>query len=469
MNSLTRAAALAALTLCVASLRADMVLGTNFWNLGWHATNDCFNNVNSVTGSNPWNSQFLSDISFYKHLRFMDWDETNNTTRSQWSQRKMKSATNQNPVAYEWMVDLCNRVGADMWVTLPHPIVSRSSGDNASDYATRLAILVKTGVHMPSTVSLASLGDLSTKTAADFITAGGQQTGPALNSGLKVYVEYSNETWNGSFTQNAYCKAEGAALSLDANADRAGYKFHAWAALRLWRGFELVYGHNSPTVVRVLAGWVGQLLMSAMEFQVVENTTQNPWGITASAIAIAPYIGHSATTIDQLAADVPGIVASVRAARTAANQKSVQLFAYEGGQHVLSGADQVNANSRMYTIYRAYLDSINPSFHLFSHYAHVGGWGSGGAWGSMQFTGQSPSIAHKYRALRDFAAEHPVAVDRPAAVRPRAVPVPAGNAQAYALDGRSVGTVAQVRSRGVVIVRAGNTTTTRATAVGALH
>ena len=26
----------------------------------------------------------------------------------------------QNPVAYEWMIDLCNRTGKDMWITVPH-------------------------------------------------------------------------------------------------------------------------------------------------------------------------------------------------------------------------------------------------------------------------------------------------------------------------------------------------------------
>lgn len=120
---------------------SGMDLGTNFWNLGWHKSSDCFQDVNKVTGDNPWNPQFLKEIAVFKSFRFMDWDNTNNSNREKWTERPQKSVPKQNPVAYEWMIDLSNRMNADMWVTLPHRTVNRASGDQPCDYALRLCIL----------------------------------------------------------------------------------------------------------------------------------------------------------------------------------------------------------------------------------------------------------------------------------------------------------------------------------------
>ncbi len=435
-----RVAALAVTMLGTHTVAGNMVMGTNFWNLGWHSSSDCFNDVNNVTGANPWNPQFLSDIGIHHHLRFMDWDHTNGSNRTQWSQRKPKSSQNQNPVAYEWMIDLCNRAGADMWVTLPHKTVSSATGDNPCDYALRLAILVKTGVDM-SGVDLNAIGDLQGKTAQDFIDAGGTQTGAPLDTDLRIYVEYSNETWNSRFSQHDYCVAQGGALNLDSDATRAGYKFHGWAALRLFRAFDLVFGEGSPRVVRVYAGWVNQLLTVAMHFMVQADATLNPWGIKADAIALAPYIGHKASNLSELEAEIPNITNKVRTARNAARQKGVQLFAYEGGQHLTTNAATLCRDQAIYGIYRTYLDSMNQYLDAFSHYCHVGKWGSGGAWGSMEYTGQPKSQAHKYRALCDFVEANP-----PTTVKETRVPAPSMMrlrprfpGVLFALDGRVSG------------------------------
>src|SRR5262245_16374110 len=121
---------LGALTLGIlAPAAAGMAPGTNFWNPGWHRADDCFRDVNKVAGENPWNPHFLKEIAIYRSLRFMDWDNTNNSERERWSQRPPKSAAKQNPVAYEWMIDLCNRTGADMWVTVPHRTITHNHAD----------------------------------------------------------------------------------------------------------------------------------------------------------------------------------------------------------------------------------------------------------------------------------------------------------------------------------------------------
>jgi hypothetical protein len=57
---------------------------------------------------------------------------------------------------------------------------------------------------------------LSRMTAADFVAAGGPRSCEPLKANCKLYVEYSNETWNGIFQQSHYCCDEGIALGLDA-------------------------------------------------------------------------------------------------------------------------------------------------------------------------------------------------------------------------------------------------------------
>src|SRR5262249_21353997 len=147
-----------------------------FWNPGWHKADDCFRDVNKVAGDNPWNPQFLKEIAIYRSLRFMDWDNTNNSERERWSQRPPKSAPQQNPVAYERMIDLRNRTSAHMWVTVPHRTITHNHADGPSDYALRLCLLVKTGIDTGEVDLTPMLDKLARMTAADLVAAGGVKT-----------------------------------------------------------------------------------------------------------------------------------------------------------------------------------------------------------------------------------------------------------------------------------------------------
>jgi hypothetical protein len=328
-----------------------------------------------------------------------------------------------------------------MWVTLPHLIINRNQGNNPSDYALRLAILVKTGVDM-QTVSLGALGDLSTKSAADFVSAGGVQTCEPLHDTLKLYLEYSNETWNGGFSQCGYCRTEGQALSLRSDATQAGYAFHGWAATRMFAAAEMVFGAHSSRTVNVIAGWTANVGVVGIGSAFVNDTLYNPWGVRVDAVAIAPYMGAGASDLAGVAADIPNKASEAANHRNFANARGVLLLAYEGGQHLTTNAATVCRQSGMYNVYTEYLDSMGKYIDVLSHYNHVGDWGSGGAWGSMEYTGQPISQAHKYRALVDWAAAHPVATARPLL----SVRVPSGAAMgkagsAYTVRGRRIGVV----------------------------
>lgn len=395
-----------------------MDLGSNFWNLSWHKPDDCFRDVKNVTGENPWNPQFLQKIGIYHSLRFMDWDYTNGSKREKWMERPQKHAPDQRVVAYEWMIDVCNRVNADMWVCTPAPTINRNTGDQPSDYALRLCLLVKTGVDMKD-VDLKPLQDkLSAMTAEQLIKAGGVKTCEPLKPGLKMYLEYSNETWNGSFKQSHYCVEEGTALKLDPKARSGndgklwgnGFRFHAWAAIRNFRAADLVWGVDSKRVVRVLALQGGSTFQAQQHQAMLKE--RNPWHVKADAIASAPYFGRKVPgddpdAVNKLREAVREVGASMVGLKKFADAAGLKLIAYEGGQHVLQKAALINRNPAMYDLYTEYLQEMSNYFSHFSHYAHVGKAGDRGAWGCMEATGQSISDAHKYRALVEWAKTHP--------------------------------------------------------------
>ena len=99
------------------------------------------------------------------YVRYMGWNNTNNSKVSSWSDRTKGSDMfwgGASGVPYEYQIQLSNETKEDLWITVPH-----LADDN---YVRNLAYMVK------------------------------QQLSP----GLRVWVEYSNEVWNGGFAQFQY-------------------------------------------------------------------------------------------------------------------------------------------------------------------------------------------------------------------------------------------------------------------------
>ena len=383
-------------------------LGTNFWNPGWHRPSDCFRDLKNVSGEDPWNPQFLKEVAIFKSLRFMDWDNTNGSRREKWGERPHKSDLKQNPVAYEWMIDLCNRQHADLWVTLPHRTVTHAIGDRPCDYALRLCLLVKTGVDMGDVDLQPLLDRLARMKPEELIAAGGKKSCEPLSSEQKLYVEYSNETWNGMFKQAHYCCDEGEAAGLDKNPWTAGFRYHAWAAIRIFRAADLVFGAESPRVVKVLATHIANSWITGQHLLVLADPKLNPWGLKASAVAAAPYFGHKVDgaapdAVDQLREAIRQCAEQSAKQRKLSDGAGLKLIAYEGGQHVLKSATAINRSPAMHDLYLEYLREMSKYYSHFSHYCHVGRAGDHGAWGAIEFTGQPVSEAPKYRALLEWA------------------------------------------------------------------
>ena len=75
-----------------------------------------------VSRSQPFYPEFLKRWSAFKVLRFMDWQETNNSQLREWSERPTPADQSQarHGVSLEYMIQLCNTLDADPWFCLPH-------------------------------------------------------------------------------------------------------------------------------------------------------------------------------------------------------------------------------------------------------------------------------------------------------------------------------------------------------------
>ncbi len=106
-------------------------------------------------------TEFLRHISRFKTVRLMDWTRTNDSMVKSWDERAL-TRTPYLPdagVPWEHIVELANITRQDIWVNIP------ALADD--DYVLNLARLFKN----------------------------------TLNPSSKIYVEYSNEVWNGQFQQ----------------------------------------------------------------------------------------------------------------------------------------------------------------------------------------------------------------------------------------------------------------------------
>lgn len=366
-----------------------MRLGTNFWNIGWGIRNDMFlANPVFADGGNPWNPTMLKEVGIHTVIRTMDWTPTNNVDPVTWATREPITGTQSARVAWEWQADLANRIGVDLWITAP------TMADDA--YLTELAKLMKA----------------------------------RLDPARKLYIEWSNETWNWGFAQAGYCATAGEALGLPGDKYQKGFGYNSIGALKVWKAFIAVYGDQSGRLIKVLAGQSGNDWLAGVHLGILDDAKYNPDGLMPDVYSTAPYFGHDVDGLDgdlwaKLRTQLPKLTADNRKIRDRMKARKIGFVAYEGGQHIANyetdaGAhsDVANRDQRMYGLYTEYLDSMATIYSVFVHYLHSGAAGPKGSWGSLEKTGQPIAEAHKYRALKDWIAAHPDASGIHVAARP---------------------------------------------------
>jgi hypothetical protein len=417
-----------------------MHIGTNLWNFGWgNQWNDyVVAGTDWATASNPWLPAFLADLAPYNGpIRFQDWDHLQNNNIINWSDRRKKTDNHRltihqavDPsikkyvygqpaevelytVAYEWMIDLCNRTNKDMWLCVPT--------FSSPAYWHSLATLIK----------------------------------DTLNPNLRVYLEYSNETWNGSYQQCGYTQDQGIALGLPGdtqwsqpdptNAHQKYYKGGSWSvyhSLQIFKAFQEVFGVDAmgTRIIRVIAfSGVQPIADEALKNVVYDggsvfdashyNPTWNPFGQKPDLLAIAPYIGPNdnaagnapwpkldgaaANMPDRFKANVDWVYAntnltSVQRAVPIAAKYNLPLSSYEGGQQLDTNADAWSKNPSIYDAYTYMLNKwAQARMVVFCHYTMYGQYASSGAWGAKENVNTPLANAPKYRALVDWINAHP--------------------------------------------------------------
>ncbi len=320
-----------------------------------------------VAEAQLFDPRFLAITEPYRLVRFMDWMETNSSPIEEFSDYPTLSSAFWHRVPPEIMAELGNRLGSDIWINIPH-LASNAFIDT---FATRLRDNFRTD--------------------------------------RKIFIEYSNENWNGIFSQNleiprrfcpgyadlaAACQQDGIpgnGIACEANPDTFSVPQPAQSAcfqalVRAWGDrsteifdrFDAVFGASArERLVRVVAA---QAANSDLGRQVmVRNVTGTSGQVAAKtdAYAIAPYFGTEYCTpsdginpdnfpavyanLDNFMADLQsralptsiGFMTSNRSMlHTQFAGRGIRLLAYEGGQH-LAGIGGFTFNSTCNTLFDA--------------------------------------------------------------------------------------------------------------------
>ena len=364
----------------------------------WHSSDNI---------ASTFRTPFVTKCSRFKILRFMNWANVNFSWTPTWATRRTVNSFTQGrktvggvtvgEVAWDHVYQLCNAAGSAPWICVHHL---------ANDaYVTSLAQLLHAN----------------------------------LNPSLPVYVEHSNETWNGAFQQRQYCIDMGDGADTDPT--RRGFVYHANRTAAIGNIFKAnMPGRTVKTTLGVQsAGGAGFL---SYAWPTVPTLTKNALNV----ISPAPYFGGTVGTTDSARDAI--IAAAVVSTANAVNQiftqirshlddavngpypqmtemkawcdsVSKEMIAYEGGQHLaLRGSDQgsfgstvgaymvtANRDARMKALYTEYLNEWHnrSGGQIMCHYNDCYDPSNlYGSWGAQEFEGQSAAAAPKWDAIAGF-------------------------------------------------------------------
>lgn len=328
-----------------------------------------------------FNADYEKNLASYGVLRYMGWNATNNNTITNWADRSTPASafwgTNLG-VPYEYQIQLSNELKQDLWLNVP--------AQANDDYVRNLASLVK------------------------------QQLSP----GLRVWIEYSNEVWNGTFQQSQYAENVlkpqfGLPNGIQAYGRRAAQVFDVFSTQ-----------FSDPNrIVRVIAGqnansWVLQnALIGATENGVLK----------ADVAAVAPYFtvnidnlyneykqgtANLGSIFKDLHSAVDSVMVGVSQNEAVAAANNLPLVSYEGGQHLVAkpGVEhndqgfvnlltQINRDRRMGDLYKYMLDQwYSKGGKTFVFSGDVSPSNKWGSWGLQE--NYLDTDAAKFKAVQDY-------------------------------------------------------------------
>jgi hypothetical protein len=337
----------------------------------------------------PFHPLFLQRLQPFGTLRFMQVQETITSQIQHWSDLRgvdYETQTTdafhfQNGIAPEYMIELANELHANIWVNMPH------MADD--DFVTRFATLVRN----------------------------------TLDPKLKVYVEWSNEVWNGApgFIPHQWILQQ---LALPQNAGVTFPQFVAQEDRRVFADWEQVFAGQTGRVVRVVAGFENNPGYIA---QVLQNMNGE-----FDAVSAAAYFGplppqqatYNASTsetqvMNDTIASIPTELTFLARHKALADQyavalnRPIQFVAYEGGASLVGNFQPyqpaylaASSDPRMYDAFTQLLTGLNNlGMNLFVNYVYTDRFGNNpyGDFGALSYMDEPIAIAPKYRALLDAA------------------------------------------------------------------
>ena len=180
----------------------------------------------------------------------MEWTQTINSSEQNWSDRVPADwFTSAGPggVSFEDIIELSNEAHKDMWINVPALATT--------DFVTQLANLVYS----------------------------------RLDPGLKVYVEYSNETWNSAFDEYSQVLAAGRANPIVNQSGDIVAQQTAYMTKIIGDIFKTAFGSASSRVLPVLGGFAAVPSYNTDELQFLQQNYGSPSN-SIYALAIAPML-----------------------------------------------------------------------------------------------------------------------------------------------------------------------------------
>lgn len=343
--------------------------------------------TNEEIDAEPFLPAFLESIRGASVFRFMDWMHTNSQPNPElpqytWGSRTRRESftqTRRSGIAMEYVVMLSNLMKADPWICIPH-----------------------------------GAPDALIQSYAEFFE---QYLAPER----KLFIEFSNELWNGAFGQGqySYARPEGRA------------RYVAERSFNMFRIFTEVFSDDSR-LVKIMPGHAGGADYNAELLGLTSDNSINPHGITVDALAIAPYVGGAlpnelanadaevSFTTEHLLDRLERLLSTeylgfVTSNRTVAQNHGVRLIAYEGGHHLapLAGEEnnsalveliyEANRHPRMRQIYRDMLSIWGEEGgELFAVFNTTNSYSKWGSWGLKETWNQPILDAPKYHAVREM-------------------------------------------------------------------
>ncbi len=338
-----------------------------------------------------FNPDYLTFMKKFRVIRLMNMSGITRNNLSSWSKRPTVEQSTwggkegRRGVPLEIMVKLANSVRVDPWFNLPH------RADN------------------------------------EFIRQYARYVSQHLDPKLKAYIEYTNEAWNGIFSQTHHLQSMGANLGLDKNRAYAGYKFYSKRSVEIFKIWEQEFT-SINRLVRVMGGMATNVPLTHMLLG-YEDAYKH-----VDALAIAPYFHATQTAqkkIDSVDSvfellvspqnkySIPNTIKIIHQQAKTAARYGVDLVAYEGGQHLVAyrthgmkeGPNtfliRANKDNRMSKLYYDFLEGWKKAGgKLFVAFSAPRSYNWIGSWGIKEHITQDASEAPKYRGLMYFQSKN---------------------------------------------------------------